>query len=50
MVTWEQRVMQGNPKFEASQDLPDFNYSAYAELLALEGIRVTKENKIGECN
>ena len=22
-VTWEQRVMEGDPKFEASQDLPD---------------------------
>jgi pyruvate dehydrogenase (quinone) len=47
MVTWEQRVMQGNPKFEASQNLPDFNYAAYAEMIGLEGIRVTEENKIG---
>jgi pyruvate dehydrogenase (quinone) len=23
-VTWEQRAMEGNPKFEGSQDLPDF--------------------------
>lgn len=22
-VTWEQRVMEGDPKFEASQDIPD---------------------------
>lgn len=26
-VTWEQRVMQGDPKFEASQDIPDFPYA-----------------------
>ena len=26
-VTWEQRAMEGNPKFEASQDLPDFHYA-----------------------
>ena len=26
MVTWEQRVMAGVPKFEASQDLPRFPY------------------------
>ena len=31
-VTWEQRAMEGDPKFEASQDLPDFDYAAYAEL------------------
>src|SRR5256885_3004229 len=23
-VTWEMRAMEGNPKFEASQELPDF--------------------------
>ena len=36
-VTWEQRVMDGDPKFEASQDLPDFPYARYAELLGLQG-------------
>ena len=30
-VTWEQRAMSGDPKFEASQDLPDFPYAGYAE-------------------
>src|SRR6185312_7232486 len=25
-VTWEQRVMMGDPKFNASQDIPDFLY------------------------
>ena len=39
-VTWEQRVMEGEPKFAASQDLPDFSYARYAELLGLRGIRV----------
>jgi len=46
MVTWEQRVMVGDPKFEASQDLPKMNYAAYAQLLGLEGIRVEKEEDI----
>ena len=27
-VTWEQRAMSGDPKFEGSQDLPDFPYAA----------------------
>ena len=30
-VTWEMRVMAGDPKFEASQDVPDFPYARYAE-------------------
>ena len=46
MVTWEQRVMAGDPKYEASQDLPEINYAAYAEMLGLEGIRVEKEADI----
>src|SRR5947199_9818807 len=39
-VTWEQRVLSGDPKLEASQVLPDFPYARYAELLGLKGIRV----------
>jgi pyruvate dehydrogenase (quinone) len=46
MVTWEQRVMAGDPKFEASQDVPPFNYAEYARMLGLEGIRVEKEDDI----
>lgn len=40
MVSWEQRVMSGDTKFEGSQDVPAFNYARYAELLGLEGIRI----------
>ncbi|MFC4158701.1 thiamine pyrophosphate-requiring protein [Chitinimonas lacunae] len=39
-VTWEQRVLEGNPKFEDSQTLPDFPYARYAELLGFEGVVV----------
>jgi pyruvate dehydrogenase (quinone) len=39
-VTWEQRAMSGDPKFEGSQNLPDFPYARYAEMLGLKGIRV----------
>jgi pyruvate dehydrogenase (quinone) len=46
-VTWEQRAMEGNPKFEGSQDLPDFPYARYAELLGLEGIRVDAPEQVG---
>jgi len=41
-VTWEQRVMEGEPKFPASQDLPDLPYAKYAELLGLAGVRVER--------
>ena len=39
-VTWEQRVMSGDPKLAVSQTLPDFPYARYAELIGLKGIRV----------
>lgn len=46
-VTWEQRIMEGNPKFEASQVLPDFEFARYAEILGLRGIRVDDPAGIG---
>ena len=46
-VTWEQRVMEGDPKFEASQDVPDFPYAAYAEMIGLRGVRVDRPEKLG---
>ncbi len=45
-VTWEQRAMEGDPKFEGSQDLPDFPYARYAELLGLKGIRVDSPERV----
>ena len=47
-VTWEQRIMTGDPKFEASQDLPDFPYARYAESLGLRGIRVDHPDGVGD--
>lgn len=38
--------MEGDPKFEASQDIPDFNYARYAELCGLQGIRVEHPDEI----
>jgi len=46
-VTWEMRAMSGDPKYETSQDLPDFPFARYAELLGLYGIRVDKPKDIG---
>ena len=46
-VTWEQRIMSGDPKFEASQDIPDFPFAAYAESLGLGGIKVSHPSEVG---
>jgi pyruvate dehydrogenase (quinone) len=46
-VTWEQRVMAGDPKLEVSQVLPDFPYARYAEILGLKGIRVDHPEEVG---
>jgi pyruvate dehydrogenase (quinone) len=48
MVTWEQRVMAGDIKFEASQNLPDFNYAQYAENLGFRGIRVDHPDALAD--
>lgn len=45
-VTWEQRVMEGNPRFAAAQEVPDFPYARYAELLGLHGIRVDAPDQV----
>ena len=45
-VTWEQRVMNGDPKFSGSQDVPAFPYARYAKMLGLEGIEVDKPEQI----
>ncbi|MFL5887338.1 MAG: thiamine pyrophosphate-requiring protein, partial [Thermoleophilaceae bacterium] len=39
-VTWEQRAMAGDPRFDASQTLPKFPYAQYAEMLGLKGMRI----------
>jgi pyruvate dehydrogenase (quinone) len=39
-VTWEQRVINGDPKFEASQQIPNVSYSRFAEMIGLRGIYV----------
>src|SRR6185312_3979345 len=46
-VTWEQRAMEGDPKFSGSQDLPDFPYARYAEMLGLRGVRVERTADVG---
>jgi pyruvate dehydrogenase (quinone) len=45
-VTWEQRAMEGMPRFDVSQSLPDFPYAQYAELLGLRGIVVDRPDEV----
>jgi pyruvate dehydrogenase (quinone) len=46
-VTWEQRVLAGDAKMETTQDLPPFDFAAYARQLGLEGIFVDTPDGIG---
>ncbi len=46
MVTWEQRALAGDPKFEDSQNIPDVNYAEFARMLGLEGLRIEKEEDV----
>lgn len=46
-VTWEQRVMAGDPKWETSQNVMDFPYARYAQSIGLHGIRVDRPEDIG---
>ncbi len=46
-VTWEQRAQEGDPKVALTQDLPDFPYAQYAQMLGLHGIRVDSPDAVG---
>ena len=46
-VTWEQRVMEGMPRFEATQQIPDFPYHKFGEMLGFKGIYVDDPDKVG---
>lgn len=46
MVTWEQRMLACEPKYEDSQDIPDVNFAAFAESLGLIGIRIHAPEQI----
>jgi pyruvate dehydrogenase (quinone) len=46
-VTWEQRALSGDPKFEGTQVIPDGHYAQFAELFGLQGIFVDSPDQIG---
>jgi pyruvate dehydrogenase (quinone) len=45
-VTWEQRVMEGDPRYAATQSIPDFPYADYARMIGLDGIRVERPEDV----
>jgi len=47
-VTWEQRVLSGDPKYPGTQWIPSIPYSKYAELLGFEGIYCESGDEVGE--
>ena len=46
-VTWEQRIMEGNPRFSTTQSLPNVPYARFAEMLGLTGIFVDTPDALG---
>jgi pyruvate dehydrogenase (quinone) len=47
-VTWEQRVLSGDPKYPGTQWLPDMSYAGYAKLLGFEGIYCDDGDAVGD--
>lgn len=47
-VTWEQRVMEGDPKFEATQNIPDVPYHQFSKMIGLHGILVDDPAQVAE--
>ena len=45
-VTWEQRAQAGDPKFLASQSIPDVSYARFADLIGLKGIFVDNPDDV----
>lgn len=46
-VTWEQREMEGDPRFPTSQEVPPFPYADYARLLGLDALRIGRAEDLG---
>jgi pyruvate dehydrogenase (quinone) len=46
-VTWEMRAFEGDPKFKASQDIPDFDYARFAEMAGLKALVMKDPEEVG---
>jgi pyruvate dehydrogenase (quinone) len=47
-VTWEQRAMAGDPKFEASQSIPYVPFDEWARMIGLKGIKVERADQVDQ--
>ena len=47
-VTWEQRALAGDPKFAPAQDVLDFPYARYSELLGFKGLRIHRPDEVAD--
>ncbi|WP_288492647.1 thiamine pyrophosphate-requiring protein [uncultured Pseudomonas sp.] len=47
-VTWEQRALAGDPKFAPAQDVLDFPYARYGELLGFKGLRIHRPDEVAD--
>ena len=41
-------MSQGDPRYEASQSIPDFPYAQYAQMIGLHGVRVDDPQQVGD--
>ncbi|EJW12535.1 Pyruvate oxidase [Rhodovulum sp. PH10] len=46
-VTWEQRIQEGDPRFDASQKIPNVPYHRFARDIGLKGIFVDDPARLG---
>ena len=47
MVTWELRALGGSPKVPETQDVPNFDYAGYAEMVGFTGLRIDGPGDVG---
>jgi pyruvate dehydrogenase (quinone) len=47
MVTWELRALGGSPKIEETQNVPDFSYARFAEMLDLGAVQISSPEEVG---
>ena len=46
MVSWELRALGGSPKLPETQDVPPFDYAAFAELAGFTGLRISGPEEV----
>jgi thiamine pyrophosphate-dependent acetolactate synthase large subunit-like protein len=47
-VTWEQRIINGDPRFEASHQIPNVCNSRFADTIGLRGIYIDEPEMLSQ--